>query len=862
MLGFSDPQDDRFDIGTCRVDDPQTREPPHRDGVPQQVQCEEAMHADLRGVLAMPQHGCAQCDIDRLRVRALRLTARRIDGGGRRGRCAIARTGARRDEPVVRDVDGLTGVMLDGQLATCADPRGELLLPAKATRHAVELGVGAQDIGPITLPQSDGSAATRGLASHGDCATRCGAPLPPSCFARSPDPPRAALRTGVVGRARLVARALPTAPTRSSTTVSRRLPRAEHARGRVAERTREKNPRAAASRRAAHPWNPAMPRRPSTLLACCLATFAVPDVLAQSIVVRVGSDAACDASSLPGAIARLPALGPDVVHVIRLARNATYAAPATINNRSVVIEGGYATCAATAPAPDATTIGPMPTAQQRMLDILGSSTGAPYVVRLRNLALVGPAPAGGVRASGSVEVHLERARITGMGTPTLSAGGAVRLLSGAKLSMGDGDEISDNDACQGAGISAESSTVELGAAARVVANRARCQGGGVALFSSELLLRDDGGIPAQVSGNVAAAGGGIFALASRIAHGVIFAGGHLTVTSNEADRGGGLSLASTILEMSGVEVSFNRAVERVGVVTSGSCGGIDADQSSTIDLYDSALLANSATSLGGALCVNGRSRVTLVGGGPDCVGMSEECPRIAFNRATAGGVAWVTAASQLDFSPAVIHDNSARIGAIVRIEEAPDATSVSAVGFTNALVVRQRSTEFADLISADNTQVLIRRSTFADQSGIDAIVAGQPSRVTLSGNWFADGEPTTALRLDNFPIVTSTCNGVRPGDSSADPTGTSLLAAIPEFADRAAGDYRLRLVMDAQPPGIDRCQGPTGTSTDVGGRPRVVDFGAPGGEAGLMDLGAFEAQPSDVLPDALFFDGMEPFVPF
>jgi hypothetical protein len=604
-----------------------------------------------------------------------------------------------------------------------------------------------------------------------------------------------------------------------------------------------------------------MPKAFPILVALGLSAIVAPTASAQSVLVRVGSDAACDASSLPGAIARLPALGPGVVHVIRLARNATYDAPASITNRSVVIEGGYDSCASPSPSATATTLGPMPNAQQRMLDLAGSSSGEPFTVRLRSVALVGPAPAGGVRATGAVWLELERARISGAGTPMLTAGGGVRLLSGATLSMGEGDEISDNDACQGAGIAAESSTIRLGAGALVAANRARCQGGGIALFSSELLTRDDGGIPAQVSGNVAAAGGGVFALGSRLAHGATFGGGHLTVTSNEADRGGGLSLATSIVELDGVVVSFNRAIDRAGVATSGSCAGIEAAQSTIIDLYDSSLLANSASRQGGALCLDGGSSVTLVGGGPDCIGLGDSCPRIAFNRASAGGVAWITGASQLDLSPAVLHDNVAADGVIARIDGAGTG-SPGSIRMVNALVVRNTSSTQGELISTENAVVHIHRSTFADQSGVSGVVGGTPQAVTLSGNWFADAAPSTVLRTPVTSNVTSTCNGVRPGDLSADPTGASLLAAVPVFADRAMDDYRLRLVAGDLPAGVDRCAGPNGTQVDLAGRPRVVDVGAPGGVAGLLDLGAYEAQPGDVLPDALFANGIEPFVPF
>jgi hypothetical protein len=163
QLGFSDPQDGRFDIGTCRFDDPETRESLRLDGVPQQVRCEELLHVDLsRALITRGSAIFAQCDVENIRLNGLALTARRIDaGGGRFARCGPARSGSVRTERVIRDVDAYAGVVISDLLTTCSDPRGEVLQPRGPTQYAIDAGTGPQTVDPVLLPLGDDSVVAR-----------------------------------------------------------------------------------------------------------------------------------------------------------------------------------------------------------------------------------------------------------------------------------------------------------------------------------------------------------------------------------------------------------------------------------------------------------------------------------------------------------------------------------------------------------------------------------------------------------------------------------------------------------------------------------------------------------------------------
>lgn len=263
---------------------------------------------------------------------------------------------------------------------------------------------------------------------------------------------------------------------------------------------------------------PGLPIELSSGLSLSLALMLLVGLLAianaaSAITVRVGagSDPACGAVSIQGAVGQIPAgVG---AHRILLSNNQTYQAAGLIENRNVSIEGGYANCsAAAAVAGVRTAIGPSPAATTPLLTMRRSDGGFGHEATLRNLEFRGPAPAGAILVDGPVDVILVDTHVRDAGDAFLPSGGGIRSQARGLIALRGDVEVTGNRAEFGAGLACEDGWLDiLSSAALISGNVARIAGGGVALTRCTLSWSPDTlSAEAGILGNRALLGGGLY----------------------------------------------------------------------------------------------------------------------------------------------------------------------------------------------------------------------------------------------------------------------------------------------------------------------------------------------------------------
>jgi hypothetical protein len=359
--------------------------------------------------------------------------------------------------------------------------------------------------------------------------------------------------------------------------------------------------------------------RTSCLSALLIATIASSPLHAQSQTVTVGPAPGCTSTTLAGALASLPRLGPGVVHRIRVMGGSLITGGATVDRLSVRIEGGHTSCTSTVP-------------QQGVLSRISGTTsipllrlrnviepGAEYRIELRNLEFR-DGPAGAIEVEGRVALRLDAVELTNNRATT---GAGLRVLGrpagwtlGAVVSFGDGVVINANEAVggDGGGVHCTAGGVlrpEGSGSVFVINNVAGGRGGGLYLNNCGL-AQPPGGLPGVRIANNRAAGGGGAALID--SEGVIDGAG-MEIENNTAagagDGGGLLLQRSALRVMAPLRLAGNRA--------GGSGGGawidsgqvlIDAAKVPGVPVGPSArwvMQGNSAFVGGGGLHVEGDS---------------------------------------------------------------------------------------------------------------------------------------------------------------------------------------------------------------------------------------------------------------
>jgi hypothetical protein len=609
-----------------------------------------------------------------------------------------------------------------------------------------------------------------------------------------------------------------------------------------------------------------MPHAPSPqrcAAALLLLSLLVPasGAQAQSVVVRVGAttDAACDSFSLPGAIARLPALGPAVRHRILLSNNQTYEADAQITDRSVSIEGGYDDCSDTTPNAFArTTVRPTPTSSDPLLRVR-STASAVFEVTLDTLDLARDTATagGGIAAEGPVNLIVVHSNVREFGAIDAEIGG-ISLRNGAWLFLRGITEVIANQARAGAGISCSEGRVHIESSDVLIAgNSAQAAGGGLRLVDCQLRWDPDtSSIQGGITGNFATIGGGIYAERSSIswtnAAPLPFGPRRVVANRTAYDGAGILLVDDSSMALPAIDMRSNEAGTDPRPASTGNCGALMVLSESSATLSSFYIAGNSARRDGAAICVQDRSSFR-VGDPRECA--DGACRLIANNRGGTGVAAGSGGAFRIDdsslflFATRVV-DNSAPSNAFMQVTDAAPATPRSRVEIVNSVIARNVSSN-STLMQFGGADVAIDFSTFADNRAPNAMLLDAGGSTLALATSILQGEAGRPVLAAPLGSTLSTRCLIAHESGSLFGQGGEARVVLPGFVDAAGDDYALNDTSQAR----DACAADPdgGTTVDIGQQSRPVDLPLPD-IAGPWDIGAYEMRSGT---SELFRDGFE-----
>jgi hypothetical protein len=529
---------------------------------------------------------------------------------------------------------------------------------------------------------------------------------------------------------------------------------------------------------------------------------------AAAAVFKVGntSQDGCDFESIQDAIDAAQANGADT-DTIRIANSATYANQAlVIGDQSLVIEGGFSSCATGSAATAA--------------DVSGNGTDT--VIRI--------APT----ESAARQVTLRGLHVHDGGTFGVfgTSGGGVYLTYNVTLTI-ENTVIDNNAAASGGGIYSDGQfgapVVVLKPGTRIANNHAQYYGGGVYLDGGRLDIVAD---QVLIDGNQAdTVGGGIAAI-------------------NGAVKVGNPGSAPARYDVAGATVSHNVAgATGGGIYVAGPGGALDA--------HELIIDANSAATAGGGLAAAQQAQVSMqrdYAAGPayQCPNW-RECSRISSNSvgsasAHVGGAIALYSGAVASIAQTIVRGNLAQDGSVAFVDgstlflEGMLATANQSYDVPGQSGVMIRTRYLQDAITAT---VRIAYSTFAgnlEQAAPDQnikaidVIAQQYTALSIYSSAFYDAY---------YPVVgyspyTDDCAVEGNGGSEYYGSHTRFdPSAGPGFNDEAAGDFRLR----SESPLTDYCDASKFVASfrDLALTPRCLDDARKADAYGKCDVGAYES---------------------
>ncbi len=532
---------------------------------------------------------------------------------------------------------------------------------------------------------------------------------------------------------------------------------------------------------------------------------------AAAAVFTVGPGADCSHVRVQDALDAAAANGPDEDEIRLVAAEHTLQR-LRVEQQSVTVSGGWASCAADAMPIGATAL------------IGGHEAGAPGTdavlrvradglytdVTLRRLVIrdgSGGADGhgGGIDAAGSVRVVLQDVEV--LDNRVDGNGGGIALagtnLAGV-LELHAGVRIAGNVAGQaGGGVYLERASARIRADRTEIGGNRAARGGGLAAVGGSIGIGSVGepdvqhdATGARIIGNAAQRGGGV-----HLEAGALFDAHELTLSFNHAEEAGGGLYAS-----GGAQVRMQRSYSNVFAV---QCRGTDCARIEGNQAGDG---CPGTRGEGGGLYLEADTRATL-----RQLALIDNCAW-----GSPGAISWGT---QLDLEGVLVAGNrltwreganytgrrvisyASRVGAV------PAAARLSFVTFARNVEVRG-----ADTFPADATSALGGGDRW--HYAVDAIATADP--LPASGG------------LSQYGV----CNRAVTADM---------------FADAAAGDYRPR----ADGALVDACAADPvdHEALDLALAPRCVDHPRPD-QGGRCDIGAYELQVT-VPADRIFADAFE-----
>jgi predicted outer membrane repeat protein len=538
---------------------------------------------------------------------------------------------------------------------------------------------------------------------------------------------------------------------------------------------------------------------------------------AAVFVGKVGDDAACGfrTSVLPNALQAAIEAVPTTVpggdlYVIRVARTGSYVGTRVlIENRSLRVEGGFASCTSTSTDATNTTI-----------DATGSAGGP---VRVRG-------------TTQREEVTLANLTLRG-GTGVSGHGVSVR---NANVTL-DRVSLTANSALRGGGVDVEGdglgARVTLVGATRVFSNTVTQEGGGInCARGAELEIEST----AAVSSNDAFQGGGIYLNGcSGYANSGAFGIGGLFVNIgfNSAEQGAGLfarsSLGPTVFRIGfdlGPDDPAPLLISNEADVGGGAIFATGADTAITV--ADTLIDNNSAGSVGGGIVANSEALVVVTRERRVCP-RGDRCSSISNNSANSGGGALAQGGGVVVIRGTYVEGNSAAAGSAVTVQGTNGLVelrnSVVAVNQDGASVLQVR-----DPSAAGAARLLIDQTTVTrnlDAARVIDVNALGTVRVSHSIVNEIAAMPVFDLPAGYTPETECSMFHEIASAGAVDPLTVAF--PTPGFVDAAGGNFRLRPTAEA----TDRC--PAGAASDPDdfeGDVRPLD-GPLGDLAGRYDVG-------------------------
>lgn len=524
-------------------------------------------------------------------------------------------------------------------------------------------------------------------------------------------------------------------------------------------------------------------------------------------------------NALQSAIDAVPTvISPGDSYVIRVARNGSYSGRNySLFNRSLVIEGGYATCSSATPDSTNTEIDAAGAPSGRALDINGGTARRNIV--LQRLT-VKNSDGGGLEVR-SADVRLERVTVSdntalrGVGILVDGNGaGAIVRLQGGSI-------VTGNTATEGGGggiYCNNGAELRLASASAVVSNTAATVGGGILLYGCDAVVNSGatglGGLVVNIGFNKALAGGGIAAISdaasppSRLRIGEGLGGGdpRPLVVGNDGGVGGG------------------------GILANGP--------QTTVSIRNATIGSNIAVALGGGVVAENGATVEIKRTLRRCID-AQECSRIVNNRADQGGAAWVGQDARLTVEGTRVEGNQATSGGSAYMV----AGGVAYLKSRNNVIVGNTGASAVDITPPAGTGPLMavvefQGDTLADNTGGAAVINVNTGGSVLVAQTIVHAAPS--LPVFQFPgsdpWIQMGCNVFHRTTVGYDYDEMSTVFTNPGFIDAAGGNYRLLPNAWA----IDRCPDDLGfLHYDHDLNPRPVDSPLPDIH-GPYDVGAYE----------------------
>lgn len=508
----------------------------------------------------------------------------------------------------------------------------------------------------------------------------------------------------------------------------------------------------------------------------CLAVAGIAQ--AGSVTrVSVGSDPACDYSSITQATFGAPGMDPLLIDV---AKNINLTGTQLLTTRTTSLIGGYDTCSDTTRSGRTTLDG----AGFSGSIILGSHGGASTAyVYMYDLEVTGGntnTNGGGIALTGNWllnadNIHVHDNIANGNGGGIALSQGSTRGTAGTDrgLEINIGSIISNNEAENGGGIWCDGDGTLTVANTQVAVNQADTHGGGVYVAGGcDLQLSSSGAFQGIILNDAVSFGGGVFADDNSSVRliGDSPTGLPAIVSSNSASNGGGIALST----------------------------------GSILDARDAFITDNSASSTGGGIRSDGGAIfISRASPGAECH-TRVRCSQLSGNSSSAtapgfgGGGAILAVGGSIRITGTYVEDNFANFGSAIRARFIPlDGLSRDIDILGNVFAGNSGAPQ---VVYLDESDADIGFNTFVDNTGNDRIIEiaypdtpGGPHETRIFGSIFdqAGNTVSSAELTTTGQLPSADCNRNEQNSTGDLVGGSRSTTASPAFVDRNAGNFEL-----------------------------------------------------------------------